>query len=497
MLHPIKLKNLILKTQIRRVEAMYQPIILSLLLFISSAYAINLNGKVENKAGKPITNAIVSLVNKDLKDTTNSDGLFSITSVSTDVSLITPKNQKITLVNSNLQLSLSDAVPVKIELFDISGKLLGKEALSNVSGGFYSFNIGNKFCSKLLIIRTTLGNKEFLFRYVPLSDNLLIKQPKATFLSGNPVLAKIIAIDDTLRVTAKNYKTKSVPITSYEQHDINITLDSANGSCGSAGCGKNPTLKSGRQSIQVNGQQREFMIRIPENYDNTHPYPVVFGFHWNGGSMNDVDGGGTSGYTWSYYGLREQADKSADKQMIFIAPNGISAGWANSNGRDIAFVDEILKLIKADLCIDTARIFAMGFSYGGGMSYALACSRAKVFRAVAVYSGALLSGCNGGTDPIAYLGIHGISDGTCNISAGRSLRDRFVNNNGCTAQNVPEPSNGSRNHICTRYEGCKEGYPVEWCAFDGGHTPGHVDGGGDDGARTWTKNKAWEFFTQF
>ena len=215
------------------------------------------------------------------------------------------------------------------------------------------------------------------------------------------------------------------------------------------------------------------------------------------GSMNDVDGGGTSGYTWSYYGLREQADKSADKQMIFIAPNGISAGWANSNGRDIAFVDEILKLIKADLCIDTARIFAMGFSYGGGMSYALACSRAKVFRAVAVYSGALLSGCNGGTDPIAYLGIHGISDGTCNISAGRSLRDRFVNNNGCTAQNVPEPSNGSRNHICTRYEGCKEGYPVEWCAFDGGHTPGHVDGGGDDGARTWTKNKAWEFFTQF
>ena len=45
------------------------------------------------------------------------------------------------------------------------------------------------------------------------------------------------------------------------------------------------------------------------------------------------------------------------------------------------------------------------------MSYAIACARAKVFRAVAVYSGAQLSGCSGGTEPIAYLGIHGISDG--------------------------------------------------------------------------------------
>lgn len=98
----------------------------------------------------------------------------------------------------------------------------------------------------------------------------------------------------------------------------------------SSGCGKNPTLTSGRQSIQVNGQPRNFMIRIPENYNNTHPYPLVFAFHWNGGNMNDVDGGGTSGYTWSYYGLREQADKSTNNQMIFVAPDGLNAGWATA-----------------------------------------------------------------------------------------------------------------------------------------------------------------------
>ena len=52
------------------------------------------------------------------------------------------------------------------------------------------------------------------------------------------------------------------------------------------------------------------------------------------------------------------------------------------------------------------------------MSYALACARANVFRAVAVYAGGQLSGCSGGSQPIAYLGIHGIGDPVLNISAG-------------------------------------------------------------------------------
>jgi poly(3-hydroxybutyrate) depolymerase len=265
----------------------------------------------------------------------------------------------------------------------------------------------------------------------------------------------------------------------------------------SVGCGKTPTLASGSRTISSGGSNRSFMLRIPANYDNSHPYPLVFAFHWNGGTMNDIDGGGSSGYTWSYYGLREQADNSTNAKMIFVAPQGNGNGWANPNGQDLTLVDDMRKQLEGDLCVDTTRIFAMGFSYGGGMSYAIACARATAFRAVAVYSGAQLSGCTGGNDPIAYIGIHGIGDTTCNISGGRSLRDRFVKNNTCTAQNPPEPSAGSGKHTCTSYAGCSSGHPVRWCAFDGGHTPGNVDGGGDDGAKTWTKGEVWQFFTQF
>jgi poly(3-hydroxybutyrate) depolymerase len=119
-------------------------------------------------------------------------------------------------------------------------------------------------------------------------------------------------------------------------------------------------------------------------------------------------------------------------------------------------------------------VFSVGFSYGGAMSYALACARPTVFRAVAAIAApGQISGCSGGTQPVAYLGIHGISD---NIQSGRSLRDRFVRNNGCTAQNPPEPAQGSLTHTLTTYSGCGAGYPVVWAAFDGGHQQGPVDG---------------------
>ncbi|WFE96701.1 ricin-type beta-trefoil lectin domain protein [Micromonospora sp. WMMD987] len=259
------------------------------------------------------------------------------------------------------------------------------------------------------------------------------------------------------------------------------------------GCGKAPTLTSGQRSIQSSGQSRSFILRIPDNYDRNHQYRLIFGFHWNGGTANDVDGGGADGAAWSYYGLRQQANNST----IFVAPQGNGNGWANPSGRDVTFVDDMVRLIENDLCVDTTQLFALGFSYGGGMSYSLACSRANVFRAVAVYSGGQLSGCSGGGQPIAYMGIHGIGDPVLNVSAGRSLRDTFVRNNGCTAQNPPEPRAGSLTHITTTYSGCRSGYPVVWAAFDGGHTPGPVDGGGDSGARTWTKGEVWRFFTQF
>ncbi|SCG39453.1 cellulose binding domain-containing protein [Micromonospora coxensis] len=254
-----------------------------------------------------------------------------------------------------------------------------------------------------------------------------------------------------------------------------------------AGCGKAPTLTSGTRTIQSSGQNRTYILRIPDGYDRNHPYRLIFGFHWLNGSANSVASAG-------YYGLAPLSNNST----IFVAPQGIDAGWANTNGRDLTLFDDISRQIENDLCVDTTQRFALGWSYGGAMSYAVACARPTVVRAVTVLSGANLSGCNGGTQPVAYFGIHGTYDSVLNISMGRSLRDTFVRNNGCTAQSPREPSRGSLTHITTTYSGCRAGYPVQWAAFDGDHTPSPVDGSSSpNDSRTWTSGEIWRFFTQF
>jgi poly(3-hydroxybutyrate) depolymerase len=262
----------------------------------------------------------------------------------------------------------------------------------------------------------------------------------------------------------------------------------------SAGCGASPTLRSGTHTIQSGGRSRTFVLRVPDGYTSTRAYRLIFAFHWWHGTANEVASGGSSGAPWAYYGQQEQSGNSA----ILVAPQGFDNAWPNTGNQDVVFVDDMIRRIEADLCVDTAQRFATGFSYGGGMSYALACGRANVFRAVAVFSGAQLSGCEGGTQPVAYLGIHGISDSVLAISQGRSLRDRFVRNNGCTPTTPREPAAGSLTHVTTAYTGCRAGYPVVWAAFDGGHLPGAVDGCAcENGVRTWTKGEVWRFFSQF
>lgn len=259
----------------------------------------------------------------------------------------------------------------------------------------------------------------------------------------------------------------------------------------SSGCGTPRSLMNGRRTIQSGGMNREYILRVPDDYDDTRPYRLVMAYHWRSGNASQVANGGEGGSTEDpYYGLWDLAENST----IFVAPEGLDAGWANTGDRDIALTDAILDELLTGLCIDTTRIFATGFSYGAGMSYALACARPDVFRGVALYAGAQLSGCNGGNTPVAYFHAHGVRDSVLNISQGRQIRDRFVDLNGCTAQNPPEPAENSGTHICTSYEGCSEGYPVRWCAHGGDHNPTEKDQGQGE---SWVPPEAWDFITQF
>ena len=258
---------------------------------------------------------------------------------------------------------------------------------------------------------------------------------------------------------------------------------------GSAGCGKARTLQNGTRTIQSGGAARSYVLRVPENYDNRRPYRLVLAYHWINGTAQQV-ADGTSTLQTPFYGLWNQANGST----IFVAPQGLNGGWANSNGQDVKFTDDVLAQVENELCVDTTRVFANGFSFGASMSYALACARPNVFRGVAAYSGAQISGCSGGTTPVAYYASHGLQDSVISINSGRALRDHFVTVNGCTPQTPLEPTSGSRTHVCTTYQGCSAGHPVTWCAFDENHTATPRDAGQ---AASWNPAQAWSFISQF
>jgi len=237
----------------------------------------------------------------------------------------------------------------------------------------------------------------------------------------------------------------------------------------SAGCGGTATVASGRFTIDVAGTPRDYIVALPQGYDATRPYRLVFTWHPGGGTAQ-----GTAN---NYYGLQQRAANSA----IFVSPEGIDNGWANTGGRDIAFLDAMLDRFEAELCVDQSRIFSTGFSYGGMMSYAIGCGRADVFRAIAPMSGALYSGCAQGDTPIAMLGFHGTTDTVVPIANGITARNTIAQRNGCQPEAMATQVNG-----CLSFQGCSAGHPVTWCEFNGGHMPAPQ-----------SAQPIWDFFSGF
>jgi poly(3-hydroxybutyrate) depolymerase len=260
---------------------------------------------------------------------------------------------------------------------------------------------------------------------------------------------------------------------------------SAGGSGGgtpSSGCGSTTGPASGTFTMDVDGTEREYILTLPDNYDPSHAYPVIFGWHPLGGDMQGVAEDGF-GFLGGYYGLREQANDT----VIFVAANGLpndmgNRGWPNTNGRDIAFLEAMLARFRSELCIDESRLLSTGFSFGGMMSDLIACQLGQTFRAIAPMAGTLITSYNTCVnEPVPALIIHGDVDQAVDVTGGAQFRDYLLETNGCDAASMPvEPS------PCVAYAGCDAGYPVSWCEFAGDHT-----------VPDFASQAIWDFFSQF
>jgi polyhydroxybutyrate depolymerase len=238
---------------------------------------------------------------------------------------------------------------------------------------------------------------------------------------------------------------------------------------GSIGCGKSGVTPGFSQGLKltVTSRARTYAVGVPDTYDATKAYPLVFVFHGDGGTGAQVR---------SSIKLEEASGGNA----IVVYPDGLNKTWnldsAPTDNPDADLFDALVTSISETHCVDKKRIFVTGFSRGGYFANQLACWKGDVIRAAASNGSGGPYGAAGAkydakgnlacpTPGVPTIIFHGQNDSP---TEGQKTLDHFARANECpdktkTSDVAPSP--------CKSVDGCAAGKPVVWCLVPGlGHT---------------------------
>ena len=160
----------------------------------------------------------------------------------------------------------------------------------------------------------------------------------------------------------------------------------------SPGCGNSEVnFGDSERFLTVDGVSRRYQVKLPREYDSEFAYPMVFALH----GLNET-GDNTRG----------QFANVIDDDAFLIFPDGEGEQWNNTT--DMVFIDALLTSLQDEYCLDPARVFAAGFSAGGGGTHAIGCYLGDRFRAIAPIAGTgTFTECEG---RVAVMQIQGTND---------------------------------------------------------------------------------------
>lgn len=239
-------------------------------------------------------------------------------------------------------------------------------------------------------------------------------------------------------------------------------------------------------------------LTVPEGYDASIPTPLIVVLHGYGGS-----GAGTD----RAWGISDLAD---EYNFLTIAPDGerepegrrsrywnASSACCNFNETgidDSGHIRRIIDQVKAGYNVDDARVYVIGHSNGGFMSYRMAYEHSDVVAAIASLAGANhIEERDPPPYPVHVLQIHGTDDTTIAYRGGEIGENRFpsamrsvsrwASYNGCDMSRTSREMRdldaslpGHETGVMKMNTGCKDGGSAElWTISDGAHGPVYSD----------------------
>lgn len=164
------------------------------------------------------------------------------------------------------------------------------------------------------------------------------------------------------------------------------------------------SAEAGREvNLTVGNQTRTALLHVPESVDPGMPPPLVLVFHGFAGSPVAMEVGSD---------MSEKADE-AGFVAVYPEGTGFSPQWDLVGADDTEFVDRLLTTLEGEVCFDPRRVYASGFSMGGGMANIVACRLAGRIAGLASVSGVYLpthsESCMP-SRPVPVIAFHGKLD---------------------------------------------------------------------------------------
>jgi len=282
-----------------------------------------------------------------------------------------------------------------------------------------------------------------------------------------------------------------------QQPEQNTNTGANTGAAPSTGGAVSCSGKTLKSNTTLNIGGRKVIVKFPSGYSGDKAAPLLINYHPIMGSASQWESGSQT--------AKAALNDGAIVAFMDGAQGPMGQAWnvgpCCTDADDVQYTRDFIKEITSQACVDPKRIYAAGFSMGGGMSNYAGCFLSDVIAASAPSAFDLSkeivdAGKCKPSRPYPILNFRGTQDnvvmyegGLSQVVSGKPITFMGAKNNfkewakmnGCTG----EPKANTPGNNCEMYENCSGGVKVGLCTINGG---GHSEGDGKMG---------WDFLKQF